>query len=287
MDIQFTDLSVPDLNVYYCSGNLKSRGFTHLMKLVMMTKTDPDAIAIINTIIKNNPEEIDKKNENGYTALMLTSVQGCTNVVKILLNAGANVNLKNCCGATALILACVNSNTTSNVETVQLLLEAGANVNQCAIGGYTSLMLACRFSNLYSNVETVKLLLQHGANVNLQKNRGKTALMMACKYIDVNSNPETVKLLLESDADVSLQSRGGATALMWLLCNKNVHKYEEIVTHLTLKTAKNGYILLKTSNNKTAYDIYVEKQLNFFDENMLKILQGCAVINTTKSARCI
>jgi len=102
-----------------------------------------------------------------------------------------------------LILASRYSNTGSNIETVKLLLENGADVNLKNNDGWTALMSASRYSNTESNIETVKLLLENGADVNLKDkdNDGWTALMLASRYSNTESNIETVKLLLENGAN--------------------------------------------------------------------------------------
>lgn len=76
MDTQFTDLSVPDINHKYqdCSWN-SCKGFTYLMKLVVCVKKFPDAYGKIVQILANDPEEINKQNEFGYTALMYALLQ--------------------------------------------------------------------------------------------------------------------------------------------------------------------------------------------------------------------
>ena len=55
MENQFTDLSVPDANAtYYCSPHTRTTGFTHLMKLVLMVRTHPEALLLIKDIIGND-----------------------------------------------------------------------------------------------------------------------------------------------------------------------------------------------------------------------------------------
>ena len=58
----------------------------------------------------------------GTTALMIASLYGYTEIVKLLLEAGADVNTKNNDGYTALALASKNGYT----KIVELLKEAGA-----------------------------------------------------------------------------------------------------------------------------------------------------------------
>ena len=68
------------------------------------------------------------------TALMFASMRGCTELVDLLLQAGADVNAApECGGGTALIYASING----YEEIVKLLLKAGADINAKFIGGMT------------------------------------------------------------------------------------------------------------------------------------------------------
>ena len=68
----------------------------------------------------------------------------------------------------SLLLSSSYTRTTSSLDTVKLLIENGADINIKEKDGWTALMLACRNSNTESSLETVKLLLENGANVNLR-----------------------------------------------------------------------------------------------------------------------
>ena len=63
---------------------------------------------------------VDLQTSEGWTALMLTSFHGRTEVVRLLLGKGAAVDEKDNDGKTALMLAC------GHMEVVQLLLRKGA-----------------------------------------------------------------------------------------------------------------------------------------------------------------
>ncbi|MGL4652687.1 ankyrin repeat domain-containing protein [Cetobacterium sp.] len=139
--------------------------------------------------------------DTGATALGFASQNGHIEIVKLLLEYGADTNIQTDTGATALGFALQNG----HIEIVKLLLEYGAQTNIQANGGVTALICA----STMRQIETVKLLLEHGANVNIQTNGGVTALGSASQ----NGHIEIVKLLLEHGANVNIQANDGVTAL--------------------------------------------------------------------------
>jgi len=68
---------------------------------------------------------VDGHGEDGYTALMSASGTGYTDIVKMLLEAGADPNIISESGTTALMDASYMDNT----DIVKMLLEAGADPN--------------------------------------------------------------------------------------------------------------------------------------------------------------
>src|SRR5262249_35788187 len=69
---------------------------------------------------------------------------------------------------------------TGSPELIRALIDAGANVNAQDIQGMSPLMLAVASEN--QDVAVVKVLLQSGANVNARSARGETALDWAKKF---------------------------------------------------------------------------------------------------------
>ena len=171
----------------------------------------PLMISCRNSSPQQTQKEINKKEEDNENCKIIGSSD---EIVKILLRYGADVNLKDNEGWTALMLAALYSNTDSNVSTVKLLLDAGADVNLKNNEGWTALMLSARYSNTDSNDSTVKLLLDAGADVNLKDIYGWTALMLSVRCSNTDSNDSTVKLLLDAGADVNLKENEGWTTLM-------------------------------------------------------------------------
>jgi ankyrin repeat protein len=94
----------------------------------------------------------------GGTALIWAAQKGHMEVVKFLLERGADVHAKAVNGATALIIAAQNDRT----GIVKLLLEKGADVNAKANDGGTALTVAAQ----YGCLEIVKLLNEKGAEAN-------------------------------------------------------------------------------------------------------------------------
>lgn len=151
-------------------------------------KTEAGRVAEVQAILKNNPSD----NMPYYLLLPLglASKQGDAQIVDILLKAGADVNMKDCHGRTALLAAAESSYTT---EAIQVLLNAGADVNVQDKKGQTALM---KLATTYKGQPSIQLLLKAGADVALKDKEGKTALRLA----EEKGYPENAKLLKSAGA---------------------------------------------------------------------------------------
>jgi|SRR3989344_379139 len=113
-----------------------------------------------------------------------------TDIVKLLLTAGANINAADRCGDTALLKAIyVGAN-----KIVELLLTSGANINQANNHGATPLIAAVA----KTFIDLVKILIKKGAVINFRNNMGHIALRTAAHYNRV----DILNLLLYNDADL-------------------------------------------------------------------------------------
>ena len=130
----------------------------------------------------------------GLTPLYWATVNGQTEVVKLLLDNNADVNAS-CSddGVTPLHIAGCNGHT----EVLKLLLENNADVNaRRTDNGATPLHIAA----FEGHAEVVKLLLDSNADVNAScTNDGATPLYIAAQQ----GHTVVVKLLLENNADVN------------------------------------------------------------------------------------
>jgi FOG: Ankyrin repeat len=145
--------------------------------------------------------EIEVRDGRGATPLMHAAAFGNLETLKLLLEAGADVNARNAFDATALLWAA------RDPDKARLLIEHGANVNIRSKQGRTPLMVA---SLRYGNSPLVALMLAKGADVNAKdEKRHDTALSLAASVGDV----ETMRLLLAKGADPLTEDHLGQTPI--------------------------------------------------------------------------
>jgi len=98
---------------------------------------------------------VNLQNDKGETALMFASERGHTRIVKLLIEAGADVNIQDHINHTALMVASCNG----HAKIIKILIEARADVNLYNVNGYTALTYAT--ANGYTKI--IKLLIENGA----------------------------------------------------------------------------------------------------------------------------
>ena len=146
--------------------------------------------------------DIDAKNNEGRSPLHSACASGALDVVKMLVEAGAGVRATNDRGETCLILAARNGHT----ETVRYLVglpEVDVNhVNRRYAGNYTALQ--CALEN--DKTDVVQVLIDAGADVVTNNN----ALHSACVF----GSLDVVKMLVRAGAGVRATNDEGWTCLI-------------------------------------------------------------------------
>lgn len=117
--------------------------------------------------------DVNRRGADGLTPLMVASGLGQSQMVGILLAAGADVlSIDPQMGATALHKAAQSG----NPDVIDLLLGHGAFIDQQSpILGHTALMDAV----LHKNAAAARILLDRGARTNIQNHWQQTALVLA------------------------------------------------------------------------------------------------------------
>jgi len=153
---------------------------------------------------KDSPlESLHKKNIAVSTdSLGIYSSQGDLAMVKLLLDAGIEVNTKNSRGSNALIEA----SWAGKQEVVSYLLDAKADVNSASSGKLTALSAAVN----QKQESVALLLLEHSAKPNVVDSAGSTSLIEAAWQ----GNLSLVKALLAKGAALNYKRPdNGFTAL--------------------------------------------------------------------------
>ncbi|HKT97637.1 MAG TPA: ankyrin repeat domain-containing protein [Paraburkholderia sp.] len=137
--------------------------------LVLAAREKSDKVAAM--LLDNPKTNIAAEDKAGENALMLASLNGDMDLVKLLITKGAEVNKQ---GWTPLHYAAANGHD----DVAKLLIGYSADVNALSPNGTTPLMMAARGDHM----STAKLLLDHGANLNAKNQIGMNALDFAKQY---------------------------------------------------------------------------------------------------------
>jgi len=123
--------------------------------------------------LKVSPESISSYSNDGFTPLGLACYFGHLEIVKFLVNNGADINKAS---SNSFHVAPLHSATAiSNFEITEYLLANGANLNVRQQSGVTQLHSAAH----NGQPKIAQLLIEHGADINVRTDDGKTPFDMA------------------------------------------------------------------------------------------------------------
>ncbi len=174
----------------------------------------------------NNIDHLDGYQNSGKTALMYAALKGHVEIATKLLIAGADVNLQNNNGRSALLLAIQTNGGTQCVKDIiaspfveQLCRSDGQHSDPC-----DSEHVVCHSRDM------IKLLLYYGADINQQDSDDMSPIVYACNYY-----PDCFTLLLESGANANkLANNIGESHLMQVLrynCKQTLNLVKKLVNH--------------------------------------------------------
>ena len=143
----------------------------------------------------------------GCSALSHAVVRNHPDVVEVLIDAGADIEVKNEKGRSPLLRAsCLG-----HLDIAKVLVKAGAGVCVTDKQGGTCLALASYFGH----TETVRYLVGlKEVDVKHVENTGRTALSIAV----VRNHPDVVEVLIDAGADIEVKDEKGRSRLLRASC---------------------------------------------------------------------
>lgn len=141
----------------------------------------------VQSLLLSEGIDVDYCNHNS-TALHKAAIYGHTSIIELLLNYGADIEIKNAEGMTALTIAVSQS----HLDAVGMLLHYSANVQVLDNQGQSLLHHAARFAN----IAILMVLINKPCSLDLyaQNNRGFTPLHAAAGNDNIDCALELIKL---------------------------------------------------------------------------------------------
>eukprot|EP01119_Soliformovum_irregulare_P024732 TRINITY_DN893_c0_g6_i1.p1 TRINITY_DN893_c0_g6~~TRINITY_DN893_c0_g6_i1.p1 ORF type:complete len:581 (-),score=116.98 TRINITY_DN893_c0_g6_i1:38-1780(-) len=165
-------------------------------------------------LVANGARE-DVAMPDGWNRLMTACLEGDSDMVKVLLDRGIDVNCRDGYDMTPLMICLVrsknesvlNSRSISRYKVVQQLLMHGADVTRVNKAGMSALHLSCFFEE---DAQLLQILIEKGANVDAKDKLGRTPLHLALKNVLATH----AKILFDFGADVNCQDVSKRTPVM-------------------------------------------------------------------------
>ena len=182
-----------------------------------------------NDMRENNTAMTDILLESGISLgenCVNTSIPSVRNpkILQAFINYGWNVNSRDEDGFTLLRYAAIEC----SYECVKLLVEAGADVNARYKDGYTPLMMIDFGNDTDSAHEILKYLLANGAYINASADNGATPLTQAARCI--YARPDIVRTFLNAGANVNAEftdGTGGRLSVLDIMFASSVSVFSE------------------------------------------------------------
>jgi ankyrin repeat protein len=186
------------------------------MEEMIMTSKIEECLALIEP-----DTDLSDLSKTGTTMMHAAVRIGRCEVIKALLDAGADVDMRDEDGKTPLF-ASLDADLFSG-STTELLLESGADIESTDQLGRTALSYSvCQkwSKQKYWHRNSVYDLLAAKASMNTQDNQGYTPLMHAVIFSDENNCHAARDKLLEHDPDVAIKTHAG-TGLLDILATQD------------------------------------------------------------------
>lgn len=220
-------------------------------KLFLRIDESKDFISLLKRLLLLNPK-INRQKQNGQTALFKAILFDDLELIEVLLNNGADANLKDSEGNTPLSLLVDHGLRIKKIslkevfiKKLQFLIKYRVDVNAKDKEGRTVLHKAV----IADDIEVVEKLLQKKPNMNERDKQGRTPL----HHTQWKGNYKIAHLLIRAGADMNLPDAAGYTVL----------NYAAILGHtkLVIILVKSGCLMYnKNKKSKTVTKFFLEKE---------------------------
>lgn len=158
-------------------------------------------------LVLNSDVNIDSRDANGRTALLIATRLNRLAIARLLIDAGADVNARDNILDTPFLYAGAEG----RLEILKMTVTAGADLTSVNRYGGTALIPAAH----HGHVETVRYLLTTDIDIDHINNLGWTALLEAVILGDGGSVYQSiVELLLQAGANFNISNREGISPLV-------------------------------------------------------------------------
>ena len=157
-------------------------------------------ISIVKFLI--NYVDINARDNEGMTASYLAAAFNQPEIIEILSDAGANLNIAMNDGATPAIIGALKG----NFEAIKTLIRCNANLNQASLSGLTPLFAAAQEG--YKDI-VEELLMHQFININVDAFQGATPVYIASQ----NGHSDIIELLASKHANINQSLSNGSTPL--------------------------------------------------------------------------
>ncbi|MDE5721590.1 MAG: ankyrin repeat domain-containing protein [Clostridia bacterium] len=180
-----------------------------------------------------SPESMTALDNGGTSAMHLAASNGHTEMLKAMIEAGADINVTQDApseaGDTPLHSACHKY----NPDAVKLLMENGADDGICNVNGETPAHMVLKTNKYCENAADCSKMLRCLKNLDVQRNDGRTPLMQL-QYLNLNFIADVQHVFLDAGVDVNKKDNSGNTSL--ILATQE-HCYKETIKGLIIAGA--------------------------------------------------
>lgn len=209
-------------------------------------------LACLHLMVKAGAD-VNSRNKYGTSALLLVSKhekERVFDIVKFLIDSGADVNMRLISGKTSLMMLCRRCISEEYLKAIDYLIEHAADVNGKDLLGRTALFFAhswglrkylinkgadvntrdysylrtllveaCEEELDAATLDIIQFLVKKGADLNICDNKGRSALLAACDNNQGDCQKAVIKLLVEKGAYVNETLLDGTTPLIAITRN--------------------------------------------------------------------